>query len=227
MEHVEITAGPGGFEVRGVPDAALVVALDHPAAMRLSDLALHKRDLDFAAQCLDNLNALPAEFALAKESLWESAIVHFVKCFGSSKARGQLSRERIYKQWPEALVAFDYFKDLRDKHIVHDENPFSTSLPIAVLNDGTKPHMVEKIATVSLIGMTLGEADWRNLVMSVRVAREAVESEYDEICEKITSDLEGRSYEQLVAMGPAMYTAPGAEQVGRNRRGPQNKPRRR
>lgn len=82
-----------------------------------------------------------------------------MKCFGDAGARFQLDAARVYRGRPaDALTAFTYFKDLRNKHMVHDESSYAQSVPGAVLNDGSQPHKVEKIVCLSMIGHTLEPA---------------------------------------------------------------------
>ena len=150
MESHPISQRESGLHIEGFPDAVKVLAIKGPRAKRLSDLALHRADLDFAEECLDAINVTPEEPRVLREALWRSAILHFLKCFGDAGARFQLSAERILKGTPpEAAMAFDYFKGLRNKHIVHDENSCSQSIPGAILNNGNKAYKIEKIICFS------------------------------------------------------------------------------
>lgn len=137
MEHYSCTRTEGGLHVEGFPDAVKLIKLDDHKARRVADLLLHQHDLEFADACLEAINKAPVDPPTIREALWRCAIVHFVKCFGSSAARFQLNREKIYKnEPPEAMQSFEYFKHLRDKHVVHDANSYSQSIPGAVLNRG-------------------------------------------------------------------------------------------
>lgn len=84
MRDIEITKTSDGFQIEGYPDAVKVIELVGPKARRLSDLALHKIDLDFASECLDQINDTTGNCSLLKQALWRSAIVHFMKCFGNN-----------------------------------------------------------------------------------------------------------------------------------------------
>jgi len=135
MEHFEISQQESGLHIEGCPDAVKVIAVEGWRSKRLADLALHKDDLEFADSCLDAINVSPEEPFVIREALWRSAIVHFMKCFGDSGARFQLSSVKILNgELPEVSMAFEYFKDLRNKHFVHDENSYAQSLPGAILN---------------------------------------------------------------------------------------------
>jgi hypothetical protein len=108
-------------------------------AKRFADLTLHRSDLQFAGSCLAELMNVPPDQTVIREALWRSAIVYFIKCFGES-ARFRLSIARIFKpEGPGAMIVFDHFRQLRNKHFIHDENSYAQSIPAAFLNDGTKP----------------------------------------------------------------------------------------
>jgi len=97
MEHFEISQQESSLHIEGFPDAVKVIAVEGGRSKRLADLALHKDDLEFADSCLDAINVSPEEPFVIREALWRSAIVHFMKCFGDSGARFQLSSVKILK----------------------------------------------------------------------------------------------------------------------------------
>ena len=115
MENYPVARTKGGLRVDGFPDAVKLIKLDDPKARRISELLLHRHHLEFADRCLEAISKAPVDSPTVREALWRCAIVHFAKCFGSSAARFQLSREKIYKnEPPEAKHVFEYFQSLRD-----------------------------------------------------------------------------------------------------------------
>ena len=144
MEYFSVSKTEASFHIEGIPDAVKIITINNPKAKRLADLSLHKEDLEFADACLDALNQTN-ENPIVREALWRSAIVHYMKCFGNG-IRFQLTPKKIYKsESPEALLAFNYFKVLRNKHFIHDVNSYAQSIPGAVLNNGTKDYKIEEI----------------------------------------------------------------------------------
>lgn len=97
---------------------------------------------------MKEINLIPVEKHIVRQSLWRSAIVHFGKCFGKSASRFQLNPNAIWKGNQSALEAFKYYKDLRNKHVVHDENSYAQSIPGAILNNGKKPYKIGDIGDV-------------------------------------------------------------------------------
>ena len=220
MEYFQVSKTDSGLHIEGFPDAVKVVRIDHPRAKRLADFALHKSDLEFAAECLDTINQVSDKPWVLRQALWRSAIVHFMKCFGDSGARSQLSVEKIYKKAPPALTAFAYFKDLRNKHVIHDENSYAQSIPGAALNNGTKSFKIEKILCLSVVGETLEQDNYNNLHLLVQTAKAWVVAEFDVLCAAITKDLEVVSHERLLARESISFRVPTLDDIGKRRSEP-------
>ena len=143
---MEISVKDGGFHIDGVPDAIKLIKLNGHNARRVADLALHRSDLEFAKECLARINKfLSPSDAVVRDALWSTAICQYIKCFGSSASRGQLSAEKIFKGDTLGLELHQYFKDLRNKHIIHDENDVAQCWPGAAINNGKKSYKVELI----------------------------------------------------------------------------------
>ncbi|WP_025915973.1 hypothetical protein [Herminiimonas sp. CN] len=218
MEHFELSQQESGLHIEGFPDAVKVIAIEGPRSKRLADLALHRDDLEFADSCLDTINLSPEEPFVIREALWRSAIVHFMKCFGDSKARFQLSSEKILKGVPpEASMAFEYFKHLRNKHFVHDENSYAQSLPGAILNNETKSYKIEKIVCFAAIARTLAQENFGNLKLLIQKSRSWVIAEFDQLCNTLTAELEREPYESLLKKESLTFRAPTNDEIHKNR----------
>lgn len=208
MEPIALADRPG-FHIDGYPNAVKVLALPGPVAKRVADFALHQADLRFAHDCLEEINRVPEEPRTLRQALWRSAVVHFLKCYGDSGARSQLSEKKVLRgEPPEAMEVFQYFKSLRNKHVVHDENPYSQSLPGAILNNRDQPHKIEKIIALSVVAETLEQETYSNLRLLVEKSLAWVHKEFDRLCNTLTSDLEARSYDELLRMPSVEYRTP-------------------
>jgi hypothetical protein len=218
MDPIPFSQVAGGFHIEGFPDAAKLLRLDGPKAKRLSDLCLHKSDLDFVAECLDAINQTPVSNAVVRAALWRGAVIHFVKCFGDSKARFQLDAERIYKDRPpEAMLAFRFFRDLRNKHFVHDENSYAQSIPAAVLNKGDKAYKIEKIVCINHIADVLGQENWANLKRLSETAHNWVVAEFDALADLLTRELEAEPYDSLMQRATVEYRVPSVDEMSKRR----------
>lgn len=213
MENFSVSKTDAGFHIEAFPDAVKVVAINGKKSKRLADLSLHRADLEFADACLDAINKAPEEPRVIREALWRSAIVHFLKCFGDG-ARFQLTPEKLYKgEPPEALLAFSYFKSLRNKHLVHDENSYAQSIPGAILNNGKKNYKIEKIVCFTAFSSTLEQGSFSNLKLLIQKARIWVVAEFDSLCEQLTTDLEKEPYELLLARDSLTYSKPTLDAI--------------
>jgi hypothetical protein len=206
MENIKLSKAGEHIHIEGFPDAVAVVALVGHKARRLADLALHQADLEFANECLDCINHVPEEPHSIREGLWRAAIIHYMKCFGDG-ARFQLAAESIYKKSPQALENYRYFKALRNKHFVHDENSYAQANPGAILNDGTKSYKVEKIVCSVVLAETLEQDAYANLKLLISHALAWVVAEFDALCVQLTNELDAKSYEELASM-PTLTTEP-------------------
>jgi len=220
MEHLRITPTSDEFHIEGFPDAVKVIQLTGNLPRRLADLSLHASDLRFAAQCLDAINQVSDEPSVIRESLWRSAIIFYVKCFSTENRarRSALSFKAVYKNALMARDAFHYFKNLRNKHLVHDENSYSQALPGAVLNHREAVSHIAKVVCITVTAATLNQGDQDNLYNLIHEALVYAESQYDDICNQITSDLEPRSYEELEVVGSPTYMPPALDEIDKTRK---------
>ena len=218
MEHLNISQQESGLHIEGFPDATKVIRIEGPQARRLADLALHKDDLEFADSCLDAINLAPEDPPVMREALWRSAIVHFMKCFGESGARFQLSSVKILRnESTEALMTFNYLKHLRNKHIVHDENSYAQSLPGAILNDGSKGYKIEKIVCILAIAATLEQENYSNLKLLIQKSHAWVVAEYDQLCKILAAEFEHEQYDVLPKKKSLTFCVPTSNELQKNR----------
>lgn len=217
MENFQISKSDGGIHIEGFPDALKVIQIDGPRSKRLADLALHKEDIEFAIECLEAINQVPDKSWVIKQSLWRAAVIHFIKCFGISESRFQLDANKIYRGNISALDAFSFFKNLRDKHFIHDENSYAQCISGAILNNGKKAFKIEKIVCFSAIAETLEQENYSNLHLLLQTARDWVIREFDTLCEALTKEMEALPYQDLIVRKSINYQVPKVEEVDRPR----------
>lgn len=202
-----IQTGPGSGQIAGLPaNVVKLVQLDQddPLARRVAHLALHKADLQFAGEFLDALERLPQYHDKAKVGLWRSSIVHYFKCFGDAGHRFQLDPKAVYKDRPpELLRAFELFKSIRNKHIVHDESTYTQCAVAAALNDGTAGETkVERV--VALVGAleVRNQENMSNLRALISYADEWIREQLEELITILKRRLNERPYSELAARPP-------------------------
>ena len=216
MDPVSITLNDGNLHIEGYPDAIKLLRLQGKKAERLAHMGLHVGDLHFALRCLEAANTTSDN--LARQSLWRSAVIHYIKCFVGGSRRSSLDAAKIYgRSDPLAMAAFKYFKNLRDKHFVHDENAYAMSIPCAALNDGGKPYHIEKVFAISVFNETLGQENYNNLHLLITSALNWAEQEFDNLADIITKELDSIPYDTLFEYPAVIYNLPSVDDIAKRR----------
>jgi hypothetical protein len=198
MEELTRYSKDGEFGIKEFPECPIVV-LEGTDADFAADLTLHLKDLQFAANCLAQLNDLPADNQVLLDALWLAAVSRFARCFMHGK-RHRLDRDIIYTPYGDrALQAFDLFHALRSEHFAHDVNGLTAVHLAAVLAPNDMPRKVVRIITTQDIGETLSPAFMASLAALIDVAIGWVEDQYDALCDHLRKQLEKESYEALLA----------------------------
>lgn len=200
MEQYTVRATETGIALDEFPNAVKVIKIDGPEAGQAADLSLHQHDLKFAHDCLLKIVGLSSQpdQELVQHALWMSAMVSFFKCFGGG-VRAGLDPIALYGQETPASQVFDYFKALRDKHVVHDVNAFAQSSPGAVLNQVGDEHKIAKITFTNEYAETLEQQRFDGFLRLVTRALEVVASDFETACDKIWAELEALPYSELLA----------------------------
>jgi hypothetical protein len=165
--------------------------LDSPEAEEAQELHAILQDLNFVMATADYLAELlqgqdsggegspPEEQEERKKmivtrSLWTTALVAYVRCYASG-TRYKLSVQDLEKEDPGGNLAelHDYFKKMRDKHVVHSVSPleiFDTGVKLVKEEDGNL--RVEGLAFAHATHAHPAEAEtiryFRTLVSDVR-----------------------------------------------------------
>ncbi len=206
----------GRFGAQEFPDAQRFIKIDTPLGRQAADLALHRYDLVFARNCLHTIN--DNQNILIRNALWFSAVAHFIKCFGDNKSRSHLVSDKIFKGDDLAKEVFTFFKNVRNKHFIHDENALMQCIPNAVLNKKEAPYKIAKILATTFITPTLIEGNYSNLTLLIDRTYEWVEKEFNKLAEMLTKELEALSYEELLKMPEAIFEHPLIENVNESRK---------
>lgn len=210
--------GENELHLDGFPDAIKLIRVDGPKAQLLADLALHRSDLRFADDSLQAIQRVAPEEDRIRTALWRVAVIYYCKCFGQSESRRSLIASKVYKGHPASnLEAFGFFQQLRDKHLVHDENSSSQCPVGAAINGGNKQHKVEGVVPIVHTFGVEGPENYRNLQVLIEVATAWVATEYDKVLDSIKDDLERVPYGELVSRPVLQVVVPTIEDMGKKR----------
>lgn len=219
FKNIQFIYKDGELEIQKYPhypDAERFVRVSGPIAEQLKAMTLHASDLDFALSMLNLLNntTLPKELRIG---LWECAITSFFKCFTSSKSRSKLSEDKVFKAQKDALPAFAYFKNLRDKHIVHDENSYTQAFVGAIINKQGAGQKVADIVATALGSVTLDQQHFQTFHSLVSFTKVWVNGKRDELHIILWKEYESKSYEDLCQLETVKFKVPTSQEVNINR----------
>jgi hypothetical protein len=116
------------------------------------------------------------------------------------------------------MMAFRFFKNMRNKNIAHDENAYLQCLNGIVLNNGKKNYMVERIICTSFRAASLDTGTFSNLILLVNKSLEYVKNHHEKLCELITIELEKKSYSELANYGEVKYIPPDVNKIHKPRK---------
>jgi hypothetical protein len=174
--------------------------IEGPVVKQLQAMALHDADLRFCRTCLKELGALDCgRQSNRAEAFWISCITRFFKCFGNSKARANLSAEKIFTS-AESIEAFNFFKALRNKHIAHDENSFSDAFVAAAINPSERGETVIEVVSLPFHLFIIGNLEIEQLRLLVDTTYDWVASSRVDLEKTLTSEYRQWTRDKLLAL---------------------------
>ncbi len=204
----------GNLHIEGYPDASVLVEIPSPLGRRLADLRMHQVDLAFCERAMQSLaNETLDPPSVAAEALWIAAITKFFSCFGSG-GRAQLNASAVFKAMPDARTAFEYYRSLRNKHVVHDENNLNYAVAgVALRADGSVCDVISlHVATLNYEREVL-----QTLYNLIAHVQGYVGRKIDEVHKACFAALEVMDPQQRLALPKVIYRAPLAEDVDKPR----------
>ena len=188
------------------------VQLGGPKVKTLREIVLHQYDLQTALQLLEALNSKSLSNEVRK-GLWHHAITVYYKCFKHNDARRRLWPQIVYATRRNFLTTFNFFQDLRDKHIVHDDNPYIRAYVGAIINEPGKEIKVEEVISGVAVLDVLEESKWRMFSELVRYAVEWIGKERTRMQDAIKREFEEKSYDELCSLEELAIKVPTIDQV--------------
>lgn len=216
---------PGGgnrIEIGTFPDAAKIVRLPDNLGKRLAHLELHRQDLIWANQFLDECERQQGgqdnvEATIAGVAAWHAAVNTAMKCFGPSNARVRLDPAQIFGDETDDRAEFNFIKSLRDKNISHDDNDWSNAEPMAFLNHPDREPKILGVDCMTYGMASYGPGNVDRLRMVIARTFDWVAAEFDNEIATAKAELESWDYESLAALPEPGGSWPTGESVHRNR----------
>lgn len=210
-----VTVTDGRFHIENYPDAVALKRIDTPIARQLQAMTLHQFDLSFCRNALVEIARLDREEnVLTAEGLWVAALARYFKCFGKNKSRSQLSAQKILRSHPGAEAVFTYFQDLRDKHIIHDENPFTQAFTGVAVNSKEAQYKVADIISLAFNAFTVDDAHLIQFTQLIDITLAWVNAKRNELHNILGHEYEQWPHQDLLTLPDIQYTVPTADVVG-------------
>lgn len=205
------------FRIDGYPNAIAAKALRPSDSKELAALALHRSDLGKCVAWLDQIDKVLAlkteEGKTIADGLMLAVIAKAFKCFGTSASRGKLRKEDITGTDNSKIAVFDYFKNLRNKHVIHDENSYSQSFPALIVNNVNEPTKVADVLILAFNSNYLDQSHLAALRQLVTATKEWIENRCEKLRTEMVAKYDKMSHQDLMALGDLVYKAPTASDV--------------
>ena len=189
-----------------------LLQLSGPKARTLEEFSLHGHDLTASLQLLEALNnkALSSE---VRKGLWYHAITIFYKCFKHSDARRRLWPQVVFAKRPDLMPAYNFFLNLRDRHIVHDDNPYIKAYVGVYVQKENDTYTIEDVVSSVAIFDILDENRWRIFCELASYAIQWVEKEKTRLKNLLKTECEKKSPKELDSLKELAITIPTLNQV--------------
>jgi hypothetical protein len=222
MKRLTFTVEPGKFKINEYPDAAWLGAIEGDEVTVLKSFALHQHDLESCEQALQICGPLmdhkddPGS-ALQVKVLWTGILALYVKCFATGARQG-LCHETVFPD-PEDRKAHQYFKDMRDKHLIHDVNVYSDAHVGVVVNpQGTSPKVADVVSHIVEAFPSL--IDMQTVYNLVTGALTFVRTHRAGVTGVLRLMYERKPREELLEVPALTWTVPTAAQLKKGRQRP-------
>ena len=189
-----------------------LLQLSGPKARTLKEFSLHHHDLTTSLQLLETLNNTAFSNQVRK-GLWYHAITVFYKCFKHSDARRRLWPQVVFAKRPDLMPAYNFFLNLRDRHIVHDDNPYIKAYVGVYVSKQNDEYTVEDIISNVAVFDILDEKIWKAFRELVQHTVDWIHAEKKRMQMLLKKECEEKSSEELNALEKLSITIPTLAQV--------------
>jgi hypothetical protein len=188
------------------------------AVSELQDLFLHEVDLSVAEEALRSLAAVDAvSERLLFEALWTAALVRCLKCFADNGARGRLKSKKVFDGQPKQVrESLTFLENLRNKHVVHDENPFAFCDVGVVVNAKSASESVADTFCFTAF-VPAGWDNVRDLKIIVELTLAWVRMRIQQLQAEVLAMHRKMTRDELFSLPNMEYRAPTADDVSKRR----------
>lgn len=163
----------------------------------LNDLYLNLTDLTLCLRLMtDNKDVLWGKPSDLKVALWTAIITKYFSCFGNSDSRRTLNAGKVFKNNPNAQSTFYKFSNIRNKHIVHDENNMIQSNAVIQIDEG----VVARPFKIMIVGGDAASHDVDAMGVLLSVSIEFAQNALNVLIPRIQAQVDAMSLEDIGAL---------------------------
>lgn len=205
------------IHLSGYPSNTRTVTVSTPTSSAARDMHLHRQDLEAVRNMLDAARdeATPEKL---RGYLWNSAISTYCKCFQASNSRARLRVDEVLAGLPEnARKAFDYFMNLRNKHLLHDDNAYSQARVAAVVCADSEQAPIAGLHVLTFTADTLDESHFVSFQMLLSHTTYWASAKGESLLKAVRDELANLTREELLSLPPLQVAVPTVESVKASR----------
>ena len=215
MIDYQVTMTDEGFVIQGnFPSNLTPIALpaNYIHKKRFLSYFLHKNDVERAVSYLECISNDKHHFV--NEGLFVAALTIFIKCFGTG-VRERVSDD-IYDT-PDTKDSYNQFKDVRDKHFVHDVNGMTQTTDFMLVNlDEANPH-IHNASVIYNIATFNYRYEANKLIHLMQILHNYLCREIDKMSDDIINEFKSKSKDELISYGSPNIRLANIDDVSKRR----------
>lgn len=207
------------MHIENYPKAARFVRYDFKHREILRSLYVHEKDLEQSLMLAKGIKIDPSNGSDNSDSFarFYTSLGLLISCFKRAKGRRKLISAEIFDGQAEAKKVFEFFEALRDKHIIHDENNFSSCVIGVVLNHPGSENFVEDIVTFQLKLDMRTEGNIQNLQNLIAFVLEKVKLKRKSIWKQAMEELKELPESSWKDIPNVTWKVPSVEEVNKTK----------
>ena len=213
MEESKFSVENGLYKMEGLLPGYKLVELDkndkkNKKYSTLYFRALQHQDLLRALEYLMEIDFDNGKDVI-NESLFNMALVRFIKCFANNKGKGrpQLDPVNIFKKFESVynkpLEVFYALKCIRNKFIVHDQEDFNCSKVGLILNE--EKRYIENVTAPFIMTHFNYQTNSQMLAQMINMALNFVDEDIDKLNKIVLDDYRSEDFDLVNEFPPISY----------------------
>lgn len=209
MKRLDIAMRGGRLHLKGYPQNVSIKKLNEADAKELRALTLHFAEISFCRETLREIGQLDlkTQSTLAK-ALWLSALATYFNCFGSDNARTLLSARKVLKPYAGAQAVFDRYHELREKHLIPADNPYTHAYVGAVVNPASSEKKIADLVSLAVTAFVVEMKHVKQLTQLAEVTLLRIEEQRQKLRNKLIDKYEQKTRDELQALDDLTFAAP-------------------